>query len=147
MAKNSERRLRLGRSSLRRLNRARRLKRAFSPAQVGLSSLSPSQDVSLQGPPDLLNFQLRLRHSRRQIAFPIDDSCREAAAMTATEFRDKKTREIQELFEKLSSLEGSNLSPEMKNRHFRTYQRQIERLTAILDNPALERLCSLSKGF
>jgi hypothetical protein len=34
--------------------------------------------------------------------------------MTATEFRDKKTREIQELFEKLSSLEESNLSPEMK---------------------------------
>jgi hypothetical protein len=55
--------------------------------------------VSLQGPPDLLNFQLRLRHSRRQIAFLVDDSCREAAAMTATEFRDKKTREIQELFE------------------------------------------------
>jgi hypothetical protein len=43
----------------------------------------------------LLNFQLRLRHSRRQIAFPVDDSCREAAAMTATEFRDKKTREIE----------------------------------------------------
>ncbi len=65
--------------------------------------------------------------------------------MTATEFRDKKTREIQELFEKLSSLEGSSLSPEMKDRLFRTYQRQIERLTAVLDNPALERLCSNSK--
>ena len=26
-----------------------------------------------------LNFQLRLRHSGRQIAFPVDDSCREAA--------------------------------------------------------------------
>jgi len=25
-----------------------------------------------------LNFQLRLRHSGRQIAFPVDDSCREA---------------------------------------------------------------------
>ena len=59
--------------------------------------------------------------------------------MTATEFRDKKTREIQELFEKLSSLEGSSLSPEMKDRLFRTYQRQIERLTAVLDNPALRQ--------
>ena len=38
--------------------------------------------------------------------------------MTATEFRDKKTREIQELFEKLSSLEESNLSPEMKDVSF-----------------------------
>ena len=67
--------------------------------------------------------------------------------MTATEFRDKKTREIQGLFEKLSSLEESNLSPEMKDRLFRTCQRQIERLTAVLDNPALERLCSISKRF
>src|SRR6266699_3241032 len=66
-------------------------------------------------------------------------------AMKATEFRDKKTREIQELFEKLSSLEGSSLSPEMKDRLFRTYQRQIERLTAVLDTPALERLCAISK--
>ncbi len=63
--------------------------------------------------------------------------------MTATEFRDKKTGEIQELFEKLSSLEGSSLSPEMKDRLFRTYQRQIERLTAVLENPALERLVLL----
>jgi hypothetical protein len=65
--------------------------------------------------------------------------------MTAIEFRDKKTREIQELLERLSSLEGSRLSPEMKDRLFRTYQRQIERLTAILNSPALERLCSISK--
>jgi len=65
--------------------------------------------------------------------------------MTVTEFRDKKTREIQELFEKLSSLEESRFSPEMKDRLFRTYQRQIERLTAVLDNPALERFCSISK--
>jgi hypothetical protein len=65
--------------------------------------------------------------------------------MTATEFRDKKTREIQELFEKLSSLEGSRFSPEMKDRLFRTYQRQIERLTAVQNSPALERLCSISK--
>ena len=64
--------------------------------------------------------------------------------MTATEFRDKKTREIiQQLFEKLSSLEESSLSPEMKDRLFRTYQRHIERLTAVLDNPALERLVLL----
>jgi len=63
--------------------------------------------------------------------------------MTATEFRDKKTREIQGLFEKLSSLEESNLSPEMKDRLFRNYQRQIERLTAVLDNPALGRLVLL----
>ena len=41
--------------------------------------------------------------------------------MTATEFRDKKTREIQQLFEKLSSLEESSLSPETKDRLFRTY--------------------------
>jgi len=46
--------------------------------------------------------------------------------MTATEFRDKKTREIQELFEKLSSLEESRFSPEMKDRLFRTYQRQTK---------------------
>ena len=65
--------------------------------------------------------------------------------MTATEFRDKKTREIQELFEKLSSLEDSRFSPEMKDRLFRTYQCQIERLTAVLDSPALERLCSILK--
>ena len=63
--------------------------------------------------------------------------------MTANEFRDKKTREIQELFEKLSSLEESSLSPEMKDRLFCTCQRQIERLTAVLDNPALERLVLL----
>jgi len=63
--------------------------------------------------------------------------------MTADEFRDKKTREIQELFEKLSSLQESNLSPEMKDRHFCTYQRQIERLTAVLENPALARLVLL----
>ena len=65
--------------------------------------------------------------------------------MTVIEFRDKKTREIQELFEKLSSLEESRFSPEMEDRLFRTYQRQIERLTAVLDSPALERLCSISK--
>jgi hypothetical protein len=31
----------------------------------------------------------------------------------------------------------------MKDRLFLTYQRQIKRLTAILDNPALERLVLL----
>jgi hypothetical protein len=64
--------------------------------------------------------------------------------MTAIEFRDKKTREIQELLEKLSSLEGASFSAAMKDHLFRRYQRQIERLTAILNGPALERLCSSS---
>ena len=65
--------------------------------------------------------------------------------MTAIEFRDKKTREIQQLFEELSSLEGASLSPEVKDRFFRAYQRQIERLTAVLNGSALRRLCSSSK--
>ena len=62
--------------------------------------------------------------------------------MTAIEFREKKLREIQDLLEKLSSLEGANLSPEIKDRLFGTYQRQIERLNAIMNSPAFERLCS-----
>jgi hypothetical protein len=62
--------------------------------------------------------------------------------MTAIEFRDKKFGEIQELLEKLSSLEGASFSPESKDRLFRTYQRQIERLTAIVNSPAFERLCA-----
>jgi hypothetical protein len=65
-----------------------------------------------------------------------------SSAMTAIEFRDKKLREIQELLEKLSSLEGASFSPENKDRLFRTYQRQIEGLTAIVYSPAFERLCS-----
>jgi hypothetical protein len=64
--------------------------------------------------------------------------------MTAIEFRNKKIREIQELLDKLSSLEDSRFSAEMSNRLFRTYQAQIERLTAIVDSPALARLCSIS---
>jgi hypothetical protein len=66
--------------------------------------------------------------------------------MTAIEFRDKKNREIQELLDKLSSLDGAGFSAERSDRLFRTYQAQIERLTAILDSPALERLCSISKS-
>ena len=65
--------------------------------------------------------------------------------MTAIEFRDKKTREVQQLLEELSSLEGASFSPEVKDRLFRTHQRQIERLTAILNGSALQRLCSSSK--
>jgi hypothetical protein len=42
----------------------------------------------------------------------------------------------------LSSLEGASLSPQVKDRFFRTYQRQIERLTAILNGSELWRLCS-----
>jgi hypothetical protein len=62
--------------------------------------------------------------------------------MNAIELREKKSREIQELLDKLSSLEGASFSPEIKDRLFRTYQRQIERLTAIVNSPAFERLCS-----
>ena len=65
--------------------------------------------------------------------------------MTAIEFREKKSREIQELLDKLSSLEGASFSPEIKDRLFRTYQRQIERLTTIVNSPAFERLCSGSR--
>jgi hypothetical protein len=71
----------------------------------------------------------------------IDDSPK-GCDMTPIEFREKKTREIQELLEKLSSLEGTSFSPENKDRLFRTYQRQIERLTVIVCSPSLERLCS-----
>ena len=49
--------------------------------------------------------------------------------MTAIEFRDKKNREIQELLDKLSSLDGTGFSAERSDRLFRTYQAQIERLT------------------
>jgi hypothetical protein len=62
--------------------------------------------------------------------------------MNAIEFREKKSREIQELLDKLSSLEGASFSPEIKDRLFRTYQRQIERLTTFVNSPAFERLCS-----
>jgi hypothetical protein len=71
---------------------------------------------------------------------PIDDSPK-GCDMTPIEFRAKKTREIQELLEKLSSLDGTGFSPENKDRLFRTYQRQLERLAAIVSSPSLERLC------
>jgi hypothetical protein len=72
---------------------------------------------------------------------PTDDSPK-SCDMTPIEFREKKTREIQELLEKLSSLDGTSFSPENKDRLFRTYQRQLERLTVIVSSPSLERLCS-----
>jgi uncharacterized protein (DUF1499 family) len=72
---------------------------------------------------------------------PIDDS-QKGYEMTPIEFREKKTREIQQLLEKLSSLEGTSFSSENKDRLFRTYQRQLERLTVIVSSPSLERLCS-----
>ena len=72
---------------------------------------------------------------------PIDDSPK-GCDMTPIEFRAKKTLEIQELLEKLSSLDGTGFSPENKDRLFRTYQRQLERLAAIVSSPSLERLCS-----
>jgi hypothetical protein len=72
---------------------------------------------------------------------PIDDSPK-GYDMTPIEFREKKTREIQQLLEKLSSLDGTSFSPENKDRLFRTYQRQLERLTVIVSSPSLERLCS-----
>jgi hypothetical protein len=62
--------------------------------------------------------------------------------MTPIEFRAKKTCEIQELLEKLSSLDGTSVSPENKDRLFHTYQRRLERLAAIVSSPSLERLCS-----
>jgi hypothetical protein len=62
--------------------------------------------------------------------------------MTPIEFREKKTREIQELLEKLSCLDGTSFSSESKDLLFRTYQRQIERLAVLVSSPSLERLCS-----
>jgi hypothetical protein len=53
-----------------------------SVAQLRETLGLPSTDgvrPSGKSQPDLLNFQLRLRHSGRQIEFPVDDSCREAA--------------------------------------------------------------------
>jgi hypothetical protein len=81
----------------------------------------------------------KLRCSGRQLAF--DDSPK-GCDMTPIEFRDKKTREIQELLEKISSLDGASFSSENKDRLFQTYQRQLERLTIVVSSPSLERLCS-----
>ena len=72
---------------------------------------------------------------------PIDDSPK-GRDMTPIEFREKKTHEIQELLEKLSSLDGTSYSSENKDRLFRTYQRQLERLTVVVSSPSLEQLCS-----
>ena len=65
--------------------------------------------------------------------------------MTAIEFRKKKAREMQELFEKLSTLDDTSFSLENKDRLFRTYQTQIKRLNEILDSSALQRLCSITE--
>jgi hypothetical protein len=46
------------------------------------------------------------------------------------------------LLEKLSSLEESGLKPELKELLSRSCLRQIERITGVLDNPALARLCA-----
>jgi hypothetical protein len=72
---------------------------------------------------------------------PVDDSPK-GSDMTPIGFRDKKTCEIQELLEKLSSLDGTSISSENKDRLFRTYQRQLERLAVIVSGPSLERLCA-----
>jgi hypothetical protein len=65
-----------------------------------------------------------------------------ARAMTANEFRRKKLSELETLLEKLASLEESGLQPELKELLSRSSLRQIERITGILDNPALARLCA-----
>jgi hypothetical protein len=57
--------------------------------------------------------------------------------MTPIEFRAKKTHEIQELLEKISSLDGTSFSSENKDRLFRTYRRHLERLTVIVSSPSL----------
>jgi hypothetical protein len=72
----------------------------------------------------------------------LDDSLLRSCNMTPIEFREKKTREIENLLEKLSSLDGTSFSPEYKDRLFRTCQRQLERLTSVVSSPSLERLCS-----
>jgi hypothetical protein len=65
--------------------------------------------------------------------------------MTAIEFRHKMICELEELLQKLITLDETTFSPEIKDRFSRTYRRQAERLTAVLDSPALARLCSGSK--
>ena len=62
--------------------------------------------------------------------------------MTAIEFRRKKMCELEALLEKLDFVKQSTLNPELKDRFTRTCLRQIDRVTAILDDPALARLCS-----
>ena len=65
-----------------------------------------------------LNAQMLCR-SGRQLAS--NDDSPKGCDMTPIEFREKKTREIQELLEKLSSLDGTSYSSENKDRLFRTY--------------------------
>lgn len=62
--------------------------------------------------------------------------------MTAIEFRRKKMNELEALLEKLDSVKQSTLNPELKDLFSRSCLRQIDRITGILDNPALARLCS-----
>ena len=62
--------------------------------------------------------------------------------MTAIEFRRKKMCELEALLESLDSLQQSTLNRELKDRLTRTRLRQIDRITGILDNPALARLCA-----
>jgi hypothetical protein len=62
--------------------------------------------------------------------------------MTPNDFRKKIALEIQGLLEKLSSLDRTSCSPENKDRLFRTYQAQIERLSGVLYSSSLQRLCS-----
>jgi dynactin complex subunit len=85
---------------------------------------------------------LRWHCIKRQIAFPVADSSKGWRAMTAIEFRRKKMSELESLLEKLDSVKQSTLKPELKDLFTRTCLRQIDRITAILDSPALARLCS-----
>jgi hypothetical protein len=62
--------------------------------------------------------------------------------VTAIEFRRKKMCELEALLERLDSLQQSTLNPELKDRLTRSCLRQIDRITGILDNPALARLCA-----
>jgi hypothetical protein len=101
--------------------------------------IHPILGKSRRGVQKHLNAQ-KLRRSGRQLA-SVDDSPK-GWNMTPIEFRDKKTHEIQEILGKLSSLDSTSFSPENKDRLFCTYQRQLERLTAIVSSPSLERLCS-----
>ena len=85
---------------------------------------------------------LRCRCTKRQITLPVADSGKGRRGVTAIEFRRKKMCELEALLERLNSLQQSTLRPDLKDRFTRTCLRQIDRITAILDNPALARLCS-----
>jgi len=73
--------------------------------------------------------------------------------MTPIEFREKKTRDKSSLKNyrlrpdfpqeaRRPPIDGTGFSPENKDRLFRTYERQLERLTVVVSSPSLERLCS-----